>query len=286
MSGNKEDIERGPDPANRVTIASVDDEEPYKTTIDRRPSLYISGMSDQTRTLLSEFRFHLGIHNPPDLDSTGKRLRPNLGIYPRVITAEEKYNKQFALFSLLINGALGFQIIIAAALTALGAGHGPHSAVTAFGAINTVIAGFLTFLKGSGLPNRLKYYANEWSKVREYIEQRERDFAGAHLDETTLREEIAIIERMYENVRKDVEANTPDSYVSMSQAGRSSGTDPPPSLARGLESAKRRMQADKRQVETNVEEKVHSTEDKLFSVAEKAAEKVLSLTQKHEHSIS
>lgn len=74
---------------------------------------------------------------------------------------------------MLISSCLGVQIIVAAALTALGAAHANSHAVTVFGAINTVIAGFLAYLKGSGQPMRYKYYAHEWSKIREYIEQRE-----------------------------------------------------------------------------------------------------------------
>ncbi|WEW55524.1 hypothetical protein PRK78_000955 [Emydomyces testavorans] len=109
---------------------------------------------------------------------------------------------------------LGLQIVVAAALTALGAGNGPHGLVTAFGAINTVIAGFLTYLKGSGLPNRKRYYHDEWSKVRQYIEQREREFCleGCELD---LEEEVRKIEKMYEDVRAEIEANIPDNYASV-----------------------------------------------------------------------
>jgi hypothetical protein len=115
-------------------------------------------------------------------------------------------------FNILINGCLGLQIIVAAALTAMGAGNASHSAVTTFGAINTVIAGILTFLKGSGLPSRLKYYQNEWKKVREFIEQRERDFSrpGCQLDPFRV---VATIETMYEEVKLDTEANTPDRYA-------------------------------------------------------------------------
>lgn len=61
----------------------------------------------------------------------------------------------------MINACYFLQIIVAAALTAMGAAGTSSQAITAFGAINTIIAGFLTFLKGSGLPGRLKYYGNE-----------------------------------------------------------------------------------------------------------------------------
>lgn len=122
---------------------------------------------------LNEFRHYMGIQNDPDLVQPDRPV-PNLGIYQRIVKAEKMYKDQYKIYSTVINSALGLQIIFGAALTALGAGNGPRSAVTAFGAINTILASVLTFLKGSGLPNRMKYYHNELTKVREYIEQRER----------------------------------------------------------------------------------------------------------------
>lgn len=66
----------------------------------------------------------------------------------------QKMRRKYENFTVLINVALVLQLIVAAALTALGASNSNHRAVTAFGGVNTVIAGFLTYLKGSGLPNR------------------------------------------------------------------------------------------------------------------------------------
>ncbi|KAL4765054.1 uncharacterized protein BDW70DRAFT_147353 [Aspergillus foveolatus] len=130
---------------------------------------------------------------------------PNIGIYTRVVRAETKAAKRYRFHAALINTCLGIQIVVAAALTALGAARGPHNAVTAFGAINTIVAGILTYLKGSGLPDRLKHYQNEWRNIREYIEQRERELCleGCGLD---VEEEIRIIEQMYEGVKREIEA--------------------------------------------------------------------------------
>ncbi|KAH0550943.1 hypothetical protein GP486_007692, partial [Trichoglossum hirsutum] len=165
------------------------------------------------RDKLQHFRVLTGINNAPAFGKLAvlQRPAPNLGIYSRAVRAEKRWGLQFRVYSIVINGCLGVQIIVAAALTALGASNGSHKAVTVFGAVNTVIAGFLTFLKGSGLPNRLKYYHNEWSKVREYIEQREREFGldGCTLD---VEEEVRAVELMYEDVRADVEANAPDNF--------------------------------------------------------------------------
>lgn len=163
---------------------------------------------------LTLFRWPIRINSDPAPESieTG-RPASNLGIYARAARAEDQAKLLYRRFSLLINACLGIQIIVAAALTALGAGNGPHRVVTGFGAINTIIAGFLTYLKGSGLPNRYKHQQNQWGKVREYIEQRERDF---YLVECAfeVNEEIDIIERMYKDVRSETKSSMPDSYVS------------------------------------------------------------------------
>lgn len=156
------------------------------------------------------FRHLTGITTHPSM--VGSRAAPNLGIYTRVVANEAKAKKGHKFYSWLINGCLGVQVIVAAALTALGAAGASHSAITAFGAINTVIAGVLTFLKGSGLPNRLKYYHTEWKQIREFIEQRERDLSrpGCDLDVYGV---IGMIEKMYEDVKKDLEASTPDRFA-------------------------------------------------------------------------
>lgn len=156
------------------------------------------------------FRHLTGITTHPSM--VGSRAAPNLGIYTRVVNNEAKAKKGHKYFSWLINGCLGVQVIVAAALTALGAAGANHTAITAFGAINTVIAGVLTFLKGSGLPNRLKYYHSEWKQIREFIEQRERDLSrpGCDLDVFGV---IGMIEKMYEEVKTDLKASTPDRFA-------------------------------------------------------------------------
>lgn len=111
----------------------------------------------------------------------------------------------------MINACLFLQIVFASALTALGAANGSHTPIVIFGAANTVVAGILSFTKGQGLPNRLQQYQHTLRKVREYIEQRERDFSqlGCKLD---LNNEIRIIVEMYETARQNDENNDPSTY--------------------------------------------------------------------------
>ncbi|KAK6841176.1 hypothetical protein PG987_002036 [Apiospora arundinis] len=190
---------------------------------------------------LTMFRIMLGITDAPRLgfaerNPIGTRPASNIGIYARVVHSEQKSKDSFkvselltcldyvlsssvCVFSTVINACYFLQIIVAASLTAMGAAGTNSNAVTAFGAINTIIAGFLTFLKGSGLPGRLKYYGNEWKKIREYIEQRERDFSreGCTLD---VHEVVGAVEKMYTHVKEEIEVNTPDGYTSVTGNSR------------------------------------------------------------------
>ncbi|KAI0395081.1 hypothetical protein F5Y17DRAFT_465911 [Xylariaceae sp. FL0594] len=176
---------------------------------------------DPEKDALTFFRLMLGIQTWPYLGFTlsgpgGTRPAANIGLYARVVHSEQKAKDSFKVFSIVINGCYFLQIVIAAGLTALGAARASSGAVTTFGALNTVIAGFLTFLKGSGLPGRFKYYGNEWKKIREFIEQRERDFMrpGHNLN---IYEVVETIEKMYNNLKADIELNTPDSYTSITK---------------------------------------------------------------------
>ncbi|KAI0417931.1 hypothetical protein F5X98DRAFT_339186 [Xylaria grammica] len=192
----------------------------FASRANRAQSVYINPDEDP----LTFFRLMLGIQTTPYLGFTlssplGTRPAANIGLYARIVHSEQKAKDSFKVFSVVINGCYFLQIVIAAALTALGAARASSGAVTAFGALNTVIAGFLTFLKGSGLPGRLKYYGNEWKKIREFIEQRERDFmrSGHNLD---VYEVIETVEKMYNNLKADIELNTPDSYTSVTNQRR------------------------------------------------------------------
>ncbi|OAA51752.1 hypothetical protein NOR_00345 [Metarhizium rileyi] len=158
------------------------------------------------RDKLLVFRSLTGIDTVPTVSHDGhaERAAPNLGIYPRVVVAEKKAARGFRVYNVIVNVCLGTQIVVAASLTALGAANGSRVAVTAFGAINTIIAGFLTYLKGSGMPQRLKSVQDEFKAVREHIEQREREFclADCPLDPLV---EAGVVDEMYQEAKQDLE---------------------------------------------------------------------------------
>lgn len=165
-----------------------------------------------TTDRLSVLREEVGITDVLHLDSRPtKRKARNIGIYNRVTAEEREAKYQYIFSALLINTCLLAQVVFASALTALGAGNGSHTQITILGAANTVIAAVLTFTKGQGLPNRLRQYQCSMRKIREYIEQRERDFA--QLDcKLRIDEEVQVIKQLYLEARQNDENNDPSTY--------------------------------------------------------------------------
>jgi archaellum component FlaC len=207
--------------SNRGPTTARPDEEQATTTAESvfgsstLPPSHIHTASNRIPAddALTLFRLTLGITSAPHLGFSLSPHRPadNVGLYARVVRNEQTAKDSYKVFSIIINACYFLQIIVAASLTALGAANANNKAITAFGAINTVIAGFLTYLKGSGYPARFKYCAGEWKKVREFVEHRERDFS---LESCTLdvHEEINTVREMYESTKRDVEMNNPEAY--------------------------------------------------------------------------
>ena len=195
---------------------------PHKPTLTFDRDLEKAGSTDR----LSVFREQVGISDVVELGPrASRRPAPNIGIYNRVAIEEHKAKLQYYASALVINACLLSQVIFASALTALGAGKGSHTQITALGAANTVIAAILTFTKGSGLPNRLRQYQCTLRKVREYIEQRERDFAQleCRLD---IDHEVQVIKGMYEQARQNDENNDPGTYHNPTAASTANGPLP------------------------------------------------------------
>ena len=247
-------------------------------------------MEDEQNNQLANFRHMVGIHSTKGFSSASDamhsnlhfdgRAAPNIGIYNRVCHREAEAKRGFKFASILINSCLGVQVIVAAALTAMGAANTNHRSITAFGAVNTTIAGILTYLKGSGLPNRIRWYENEWKKVREYIEQRERDFSrpGCRLD---VQEVVQVIEAMYEEVKADIQNNTPEAYVSLSDLRNRKESNNPqiPKLQSALQGVQSQGQSKLQELESKYG---HKVTDFLENLAHKEEERLRKLERELE----
>ena len=112
----------------------------------------------------------------------------------------------------MVNTFYVLQIVLGAAVTALGAARGPPGAVTFFGAVGTIVAGLLTYLKGQGLPARLEQYLHQLRTLREHIETREREFLEPECP-LNVDEEIASVTKMYQEVRQTAQDNAPGNLL-------------------------------------------------------------------------
>lgn len=174
---------------------------------------------------------------------TGEIDRPakNKGIYEQVVHAHTKSRVQYYTTASLINGALFAQIIIAAAVTAISAAGGPTIAITVLGAFNTVLAGSLTWVKGQGIPDRLLSYANELRRVREHIEDLERQYEQGPNVRLDVENEAQKIYDMYDNARKNAENAYPGTFKSISDnalKGKWKTTKENPSVLSGNDQSK------------------------------------------------
>jgi hypothetical protein len=248
------------------------DLEPSRSRFNTTSSMILS---DDPLTL---YRLMLGITSHPGMGfrESGSRPADNIGLYSRVVSSEQKAKDSFKVFSAVINTCYILQIVVAAALTALGAANADNKAVTAFGAINTVIAGFLTYLKGSGLPNRLKYYGDEWKKIREFIELRERDFshAGCTLD---VYEVVHAIRQMYDNTKRDIEMNTPDGFTSIKNMRSADGLTEKiggidPSKFEQVAGKLRSLDDTVKNLRAHLEKKAHDVHEGAHTIEKKALE--------------
>ncbi|KPI44448.1 uncharacterized protein AB675_8555 [Cyphellophora attinorum] len=152
-----------------------------------------------------------------------------LGIDPEKGTTsfDERIRKEYRFHTLqywfvasLANGMLWTQIVIGAALTALGATHS-HNAQTAtiyLGAATTVISGFLTYFKSRNQPNRSRQFREALRKVRNLIDDNANDLVGMSPEEA--REVAKGIVKQYNEALAEASANYPDLWITLGDLKR------------------------------------------------------------------
>ncbi|RMD40227.1 hypothetical protein DV735_g4903, partial [Chaetothyriales sp. CBS 134920] len=162
---------------------------------------------------------------PSDRLTAGKN--PPVGpktLYGRATRQYQKARTSYAFVSALSNTLLLSQVIIGAALTALGASESSHILITLFGASNTIIAGLVAYLKSRGQPTRARMYRDDLERVVDEIENSEIMWLGISdnvhgYDEididskVTVRSEVARLMRLYERAVANNLLNNPDNYM-------------------------------------------------------------------------
>ncbi|RWA03842.1 hypothetical protein EKO27_g11264 [Xylaria grammica] len=166
------------------------------------------------------FRKALGINMHRDAaDASGtleEGRKTAIGIYRSVIETQTRMVIQHGLLTAFLYLVYFAQIIIGAALTALGATASHYERViTILGAFNTVLAGVLALIKGSGQPQKLGKDRIGYRRLQDWIEETEALLAvgviGRNRKEVGLLVESAF--KRYNAAKVSEENNDPEFYV-------------------------------------------------------------------------
>ena len=160
----------------------------------------------------------------PSSSKTDKH--PHVGpktLYGRATRHYRGAKYSYAFMASLSNIMLLSQVVLGAALTALGASESSHILITLFGATNTIIAGLIAYLKSRGQPMRSRMYRDDLERVVDEIENSEVMWLGIAEnihgyddidvgDKVTVRSEVARLMRLYERAIRSNMMNNPDNY--------------------------------------------------------------------------
>jgi hypothetical protein len=145
-------------------------------------------------------------------------------LYARALSRRRNQSYTYALTATLTNGLLLSQVVLGAALTGLGASDSSRVLITIFGALNTIIAGVVAFLKSRGQPLRSRMFRDDLDRVVDEIESSAVMWLGISSgvhgydaidtdEQVTVRSEVARLTRLYDRAVKANTTNDPDLYA-------------------------------------------------------------------------
>lgn len=143
----------------------------------------------------------------------------NGGYYRRAMDEQQSASYWYYVSTTFITLIYVVQILTAATITGLASYEGHRVVLTVLGAINTVLAGLMAYLKGQGLPNRLLKSRDQFSKVMQYTEYKERQFSHYVTMLPKLKDvmdpyqEADRVQDLFLAAKKDQQDNYPDTYL-------------------------------------------------------------------------
>lgn len=184
----------------------------------------------EAQALYPQFCFLMG-NRPPDHPAKKTYYPPKDTLYHRAVEHRDSQARMYTFTSALTNTLLLAQVVLGASLTGMGASQSPGWLITVFGALNTIIAGLVAFLKSRGQPMRARMFRDDLNRVVDEIENSATMWRGISqgihgydaidTDEVvTVRSEVARLTRLYDRAVKTSTMNDPDYYGG---AGISSG---------------------------------------------------------------
>ena len=195
---------------------------------ERSPLLQFPGSGSQ-----SAQSTHLGDHHsqfchligtrPINLPPDQKHSPHPESLYRRAVSQKRSQNRTYVFTATLTNTLILSQVVLGAALTGLGASGSSNILITIFGALNTIIAGLIAWLKSRGQPMRARMFRDDLERVVDEIENSAMMWLGISKnvhgydkidtdDQVTVRSEVARLTRLYDRAVKTNTLNDPDMY--------------------------------------------------------------------------
>jgi hypothetical protein len=200
----------------------------YSSTMDERSPMlqYQPRAIDQGDGVVdhhTQFCHLMGV--TPHILPAGQKHTPHpQSLYARALQRRRNQSYTYALTATLTNGLLLSQVVLGAALTGLGASDSSRVLITVFGALNTIIAGVIAFLKSRGQPLRARMFRDDLDRVVDEIESSAVMWLGISTgvhgydaidtdEQVTVRSEVARLTRLYDRAVKANTTNDPDLYA-------------------------------------------------------------------------
>lgn len=200
----------------------------YSSTLEERTPLlqyqpHVISQNDDNIDHHTQFCNLMGV--TPHTLPTGQKHAPHpQSLYARALQRRRTQSYTYALTATLTNGLLLSQVVLGAALTGLGASDSSRVLITVFGALNTIIAGVIAFLKSRGQPLRARMFRDDLDRVVDEIESSAVMWLGISSgvhgydaidtdEQVTVRSEVARLTRLYDRAVKANTTNDPDLYA-------------------------------------------------------------------------
>ncbi|OQN96247.1 hypothetical protein B0A48_17809 [Cryoendolithus antarcticus] len=197
---------------------------PDSNTSERTPLLKSSSPAEALGDQHTQF-CHLVGARPLNAPPGSKKHTPDpQSLYARALNHRRHQSRTYLFTATITNGMLLSQVVLGAALTGLGASDSSRVLITVFGALNTVIAGLIAFLKARGQPVRARMFRDDLDRVVDEIENSAVMWLGISRgvhgydaidtdDAVTVRSEVARLTRLYDRAVKTNTMNDPDMYA-------------------------------------------------------------------------
>jgi small basic protein len=136
---------------------------------------------------------------------------PRRSLYGRALHRRDAQHRMYILTFSASSFLLLTQVVLGAVITGLGASRSSHILVTVFGALNTIIAGIVAYLKSRGQPMRARMFRDDLERVVDEIENSEVMWLGVQAgvdgyegmegeEGISVRSEVARLTRLYDVV--------------------------------------------------------------------------------------